>query len=241
MLDGTSHLLLSIPPDAGGDPVLALHGASLAALVRDSGLEWVGYLSTTGVYGDTGGDWVDETTPPQPSGARQRQRLVAEQGWLELWKQAAVPVHIFRLAGIYGPGRSAIDAVRAGTARRIDKPDLLFSRIHVNDIVQVLRASMARPRPGAVYNVCDDEPAPGAAVVEHACALLGMTPPPLLPLEAAGLSPMAASFYTDSRRVRNRLIKQELGVALRYPDFRQGLAAILEAARMHPEKLLTEY
>jgi nucleoside-diphosphate-sugar epimerase len=138
-----------------------------------------------------------------------------------------VPVHIFRLAAIYGPGRSAFDALRAGTAKRIDKPGQVFSRIHVEDLASVLIASMGRPRPGAVYNVCDDDPAPPAAVVAHAAELLGVEPPPLVPLEAAGLSPMARSFYDDNKRVANRLVKTELGVSPRYPDFRAGLAAIL--------------
>ncbi len=138
-----------------------------------------------------------------------------------------MPVHIFRLAGIYGPGRSALDALRAGTARRIDKPGQVFSRIHVEDLASVLMASMKQPRPGAVYNVCDDDPAPAEAVVACAAKLLGMPPPPLVPLEAAGLSPMARSFFDDNKRVANRLIKTELGIRLRYPDFRAGLAAIL--------------
>ncbi len=138
-----------------------------------------------------------------------------------------MPVHIFRLAAIYGPGRSAFDALRAGTARRIDKPAQVFSRIHVEDLASVLIASMEQPRPGAVYNVCDDDPAPPAAVVAHAAQLLGIEPPPLVPLDAAGLSPMARSFYDDNKRVANRLLKTELGVTLRYPDYRTGLAAIL--------------
>ena len=222
-LAGISHILLSIPPDVAGDPVLAAHGDDIAAM---QGLCWVGYLSTTGVYGDRGGDWVDETSALLPTGERGCRRVAVEQGWLELWRSRGVPVHIFRLAGIYGPGRSAFDAVRAGTAKRIDKPGQVFSRIHVDDLVSVLIASIGRPRPGAVYNVGDDDPAPPAAVVAHAAALLGVPAPPLVPLDAAGLSPLARSFYEDSKRVSNALIKSELGVALRYPDFRAGLAAI---------------
>jgi nucleoside-diphosphate-sugar epimerase len=217
-------MLVSVPPDAAGDPVLAIHGQDIAAT---SGLSWLGYLSTTGVYGDRDGGWVDENAPLLPTGERGRRRRAAEQGWLDLWRDRGVPVHIFRLAAIYGPGRSAFDALRAGTAKRIDKPGQVFSRIHVEDLASVLIASMARPRPGAVYNVCDDDPAPPAAVVAHAAELLGVEPPPLVPLDAAGLSPMALSFYDDNKRVANRLIKTELGVALRYPDFRTGLAAIL--------------
>jgi nucleoside-diphosphate-sugar epimerase len=223
-LDGVTHLLVSVPPDAAGDPVLALHGGDIATL---AGLSWLGYLSTTGVYGDRGGGWVDETAELLPTGERGRRRVSAEQGWLGPWHDRGVPVHIFRLAAIYGPGRSAFNALRAGTATRIDKPGHVFSRIHVEDLASVLIASMGRSRPGAVYNVCDDDPAPPAAVVAHAAELLGIKPPPLVPLGAAGLSPMARSFYDDNKRVANRLIKTELGVTLRYPDYRTGLAAIL--------------
>ena len=224
-LNRVTHLLVSIPPDAAGDPVLALHGKDIATLAGR--LSWLGYLSTTGVYGDRGGGWVDETAELLPTGERGRRRVTAEQGWLELWHDRGMPVHIFRLAAIYGPGRSAFDALRAGTAKRIDKPGQVFSRIHVEDLANVLIASMERPRPGAVYNVCDDDPAPPEAVVANAAELLGLAPPPLVPLEAAGLSPMARSFYDDNKRVANRLIKTELGVSLRYPDYRIGLAAIL--------------
>jgi nucleoside-diphosphate-sugar epimerase len=223
-LNGVTHLLVSVPPDAAGDPVLALHGGDIARL---AGLSWLGYLSTTGVYGDRGGGWVDETAELLPTGERGRRRAAAEQGWLGLRHDHGVPVHIFRLAAIYGPGRSAFDALRAGTAKRIEKPGQVFSRIHVEDLASVLIASMERPRPGSVYNACDDDPAPPAAVVAYAAELLGIKPPPLVPVEAARLSPMARSFYDDNKRVANRLIKTELGVSLRYPDFRAGLAAIL--------------
>ena len=224
-LAGTTHLLAGIPPDDGGDVVLGLYGEAVAALASgtDATLDWVGYLSTTGVYGDTGGAWVNETAPLRPSGGRQHRRVEAEAAWLSLWFQHQVPVHIFRLAGIYGPGRSALDQVRAGTARRIDKPGQVFSRIHVDDVAGVLLASMARPHPGAVYNVCDDRPAPAPEVVAWACRLLGVTSPPMTPWAEAVLSPMAASFYEDNRRVRNDRIKEELGVTLRYPDFESGL------------------
>jgi nucleoside-diphosphate-sugar epimerase len=226
ILNGVTHVLVSAPPDPAGDPVLARHGDDIAAI---SGLSWLGYLSTTGVYGDRGGGWVDETVPLRPTGERGRRRVVAEQGWLGLWRDRGVPIHIFRLAGIYGPGRSAFDALRAGTAKRIDKPGQVFSRIHVEDVASILLASMGRPRPGAVYNVCDDDPAPPAVVIAHAAKLLGVEPPPLVPLDRADLSPMARSFYDDNKRVFNRLIKTELGVSLRYPDFRAGLTAILAA------------
>jgi len=153
--------------------------------------------------------------------------IAAEQGWLDLWRDCGGPIHIFRLAAIYGSGRSAFDALRTGTAKRIDKPGQVFSRIHVEDLASMLIASMERPRPGAIYNVCDDDPAPPETVVAYAAELLGMEPPPLVPLEAARLSPMARSFYNDNKRVANHLIKTELGVTLRYPDYRTGLAAIL--------------
>jgi nucleoside-diphosphate-sugar epimerase len=229
---GVSHILVSIPPDAlgppegSGDPALDRHADDIAAL---PGLAWLGYLSTTGVYGDRAGGWVDENSELRPSGPRGRRRVAAEAGWQGLWRRRGVPVHIFRLAAIYGPGRGAFDALRAGTARRIAKPGQVFSRIHVDDLAGVLAASIARPRPGAVYNVCDDEPAAPEAVVAHAASLLGLPGPPLVPFEAAGLSPMARSFYDDNKRVRNALIKKELGVRLRYPNYRAGLAAILAA------------
>jgi len=231
-INGVTRVLVSVPPDASGDPVLDTHGGDISALSR---LAWLGYLSTTGVYGDRGGGWVDETAAFQPSGERGRRRVKAEQGWLELWRDRGLPVHVFRLAAIYGPGRSPFDALRAGTARRVDKPGQVFSRIHVDDLAQVLAASMRKPRPGAIYNVCDDDPAAPEAVVAHAAALLGVPAPPLVPLAEAGLSAMALSFYDDNKRVRNGLIKRELGVALRYPDYRAGLAAILAEASDLPK------
>jgi nucleoside-diphosphate-sugar epimerase len=224
---GVTHILVSIPPDAAGDPVLAAHAADIAGLTRR--LAWLGYLSTTGVYGTRDGGWVDETSELRPTGSRGRARVAAEAAWLALQRERGVPVHIFRLPGIYGPGRSAFDALRAGTARRIDAGSQVFSRIHVDDIAGVLRASIARPRCGAVYNVCDDEPAPQEAVVAHAARLLDMAPPSLVSLAAAELSPMARSFYADDKRVSNALVKRELGVALAYPSYREGLAAILAA------------
>jgi nucleoside-diphosphate-sugar epimerase len=204
--------------------VLAVHTEDIAEI---KGLRWLGYLSTTGVYGDRGGGWVDETAALSPSGERGRRRVAAEAGWLDLWRRHGAPVHIFRLAAIYGPGRSPFDALRAATAKRIDKPGQVFSRIHVEDLACVLAASLGLPRPGTVYNVCDDDPAAPEAVVAYAAGLLGMPAPPLAPFEAAELSPMARSFYDDNKRVSNRLIKSELGVILRYPDYRSGLAAIL--------------
>ncbi|MBV9826647.1 MAG: SDR family oxidoreductase [Alphaproteobacteria bacterium] len=219
-----THILVSVPPDTAGDPVLDSHGADIAAL---PGLRWLGYLSTTGVYGNRDGGWVDESDALRPSGERGRRRVAAETGWLDLWRNAAVPVHVFRLAAIYGAGRSSFDALRAGTAKRIDKPGQVFSRIHVEDLASTLAASIKRPRPGAIYNVCDDDPAPPASVVEHAAALLGIAPPPLMPFAVTELSPMARSFYDDNKRVSNALIKRELGHVLRYRSYRDGLAAIL--------------
>jgi nucleoside-diphosphate-sugar epimerase len=227
--------LASVPPDEDGDAVLDRHGAEIAAWAASGaaggGLAWAGYLSTTGVYGDRRGDWVDEDSALEPTGPRGLRRAAAERGWLDLHESHGLPVHIFRLAGIYGPGRSALDQVRAGTAKRIDKPGQVFSRIHVDDIAAVLEASIARPNPGRAYNVCDDNPAPPAEVVAEACALLGREPPPLVPYEAAALSAMARSFYRDNKRVSNRRIKEELGVTLAYPDYQAGLAAVLAAEK----------
>jgi len=227
-LAGTTHILSSVPPDAEGDPVLDCHGADIARL---PGLAWAGYLSTTGVYGDRGGGWVDEDSALEPTGDRGRRRLAAERAWLALRRDHGVPVHLFRLAGIYGPGRNALESLRAGTARRIDKPGQVFSRIHVEDIATALEASIARPNPGRAYNLCDDDPAPPEEVIAHACALLGVEPPPLIPFEAAELSPMARSFYRDNKRVSNRRIKDELGVELAYPDYKAGLKALLATGR----------
>ena len=230
-LASVTDILVSIPPDAGGDPVLRQFAPILRTLPC---LRWLGYLSTTGVYGDTGGALVDETAPLRPTSRRGEQRVRAERQWLDEAEAHGLPVHVFRLAGIYGPGRSALDQVRAGTARRVDRPNHLFSRIHVADIARVLRASMARPDPGRIYNVCDDEAAAPSDVIAHACALLGVAPPALVPFAtaAASMSPMALSFWRDNRRVDNRRIKRELGVSLGYPTYREGLRAILDAERV---------
>jgi len=225
LLADATHLLSSVPPDDHGDPVLDLHGEDIAAA---SGLRWIGYLSTTGVYGDRAGGWVDEEAPLLPTGERGRRRVAAEAQWLDLRRRHGSPVHVFRLAGIYGPGRNALDAVRSGGAQRIVKPGQVFSRIHVTDIARVLRASMAKPEPGAIYNVCDDDPAPPADVIAFACDLLGVPPPPAVSLEQAKLSEMALSFYADSKRVSNRRIKEKLRVKLLYPSYRDGLAALLK-------------
>lgn len=225
-LAGTTHLLVSIAPDQEGDPVLDRHVADLAAL---PGLQWIGYLSTTGVYGDWQGAEVDEISDLRGAKGRNRRRIAAEAAWFALHAEQGLPVHVFRLAGIYGPGRSALDQVRAGRARCIDKPGHLFSRIHVEDIARVLLASIALPNPGRVYNVCDDEPAPAAEVTAYACKLLGVEPPSPIALEEAEMSPMALSFWQDNRLVSNRRLHEELGVTLAYPNYRAGLEAILAA------------
>jgi nucleoside-diphosphate-sugar epimerase len=229
VLAGATHILISIAPADDGDVVLRHHGRDIAALASAApGLGWLGYLSTTGVYGDRGGGWVDETSALSPSGARGQRRMEAEAGWLDLMRSDEVPVHIFRLAGIYGPGRGALEQARSGKAKRIRKAGQVFSRIHVDDIAAVLMASMARLNAGAVYNVCDDEPAPGDEVLAFACDLLGLDPPPVVEFEKAELSEMARSFYGDNKRVSNQRIKSELGVSLRYPDYKQGLGALAE-------------
>ncbi len=224
-LDGATHVLVSIPPDASGDPVLRHHARDLA----QARPRWIGYLSTTGVYGDRGGGWVDEGSALRPTAERTRRRVQAELQWLRFGDRAGVPVHVFRLAGIYGPGRSVLDELRAGRARCIDKPGHLFSRIHVDDIAMVLTAAMARPNAGDIFNVCDDEPAAQAEVVAFGASLLGMDPPPLVPFADAGLSEMARTFWADDKRVRNDRLKRALGVTLTYPTYREGLRAVLAA------------
>ncbi len=218
-LDDATHLLISAGPDADGDPVLR----ELRDEIAKRKFEWVGYLSTTGVYGDHQGGWVDEDTPLHPSTRRGQWRVAAETAWMEM----DLPLHIFRLAGIYGPGRGPFSKVRAGTARRIIKEGQVFSRIHVEDIAQVLAASIARPNAGAVYNLCDDDPAPPQDVIGYAAELLGVPLPEAVAFEDADMTPMARSFYAESKRVRNVRIKDELGVVLKYPNYRVGLQALL--------------
>lgn len=230
-LAGVTHIVASIPPGDAGDPALRLHADALAAL--DS-LEWAGYLSTTGVYGNHDGAWVDETTPTAPTAARSKCRVQAEQAWLEWGRQAGKPVQVFRLAGIYGVCRSALDRVQAPAAQSIIKPGHAMGRIHAVDIVRIVRAGMAHPQAGPVFNCADDEPAPTADVHAFAAKLLGIPPPPEVPFEQADLSPMARSFYADNRRVRNERIKRELGVRLLYPTYREGLAAIQKATVPRP-------
>ncbi|WP_371155931.1 SDR family oxidoreductase [Jannaschia sp. 2305UL9-9] len=224
-LSRATHVLTSAAPGEAGDPVLSTYGDALRRGLRPD--QWVGYLSTTGVYGDHGGAWVDEGTALTPSTRRGQMRVDAEAAWRALADQTGAALHLFRLAGIYGPGRGPFAKVRAGTARRIVKPGQVFSRIHVDDIAQVLAASIRRPNPGAVYNLCDDDPAPPEDVIGHAAALLGLPVPPSEDFASADMTPMARSFYAESKKVRNDRIKDELGVRLAYPDYRAGLAALM--------------
>lgn len=218
-------ILVSVAPEDTGDPVLAAFGEQISRARP----RWLGYLSTTGVYGDQGGGWVDEGSELTPATSRGRLRVAAEAEWQDLATRHQIPLHIFRLAGIYGPGRGPFAKLRNGTARRIIKQGQVFSRIHVEDIAQVLFASIDAPAPGAIYNLCDDEPAPPQDVIAYAAEMLGMPIPAAVEFSAAGLGPMAQSFYAESKRVRNDRIKHELGIKLRYPDYRSGLAAILAA------------
>jgi nucleoside-diphosphate-sugar epimerase len=220
--DSVTHVISSVPPGAG-DPVIAKFGAQLV----QRSFDWVAYLSTTGVYGDHQGRLVDEDFPLTPNTERGEKRVTAEGQWLRLYHDHGVPVHVFRLAGIYGPGRNQILTVRDGTAKRVIKAGQVFSRIHVEDIAGVLLASMARPNPGRVYNVADDEPCPPQDVVAYAARLLGVEPPPEIPFEDAELTPMARSFFADSKRVSNARIKQELAYAFKYPNYRVGLKSLL--------------
>ncbi len=219
-----THLLTSVAPDEAGDPVLRSLGEEVARAAPR--LAWAGYLSTTGVYGDRQGGWVDEGSDLRPATARGRARVEAEAAWRAV---PGLPLHVFRLAGIYGPGRGPFEKVRQGAARRVVKEGQWFSRIHVEDIAQVLLASIARPNPGVTYNVCDDDPAPPQDVIAEAARLLGLPAPPEEPFAEAEMTPMARSFYAESKRVRNDRIKEELGVRLLHPDYRTGLASLLAA------------
>lgn len=225
LLDGVTHVVVSVPPGKTGDPVLKCHGDDLGA--RAAHIRWLAYLSTTGVYGDRQGGWVDETSALEPSTARGHARLTAETGWLQLWRDTGLAVHLFRLAGIYGPGRNQLQSLKSGKARRIVKPGQVFSRIHVADIAGILCASVEKPDPGSAYNVCDDEAAPPQDVVAYAADLLGIEPPPEIAFEDADLSDMAKSFYAESKRVSNDKVKTELGYRFAYPTYRQGLKALL--------------
>ncbi len=222
-----SAILITAPPGPTGCPGLP---AIVPSLARTHAFpDWIGYLSTTGVYGDRDGGWVFEDSPlsaQSPEGAR---RVGAERDWLEVGRGMGLTVTVFRLPGIYGPGRSAFDRLREGQARRIVKPGQVFSRIHVEDLAAGLAASIARPRPGAAYNLCDDEPAPPQDVIAHAAALLGVAPPPEIAFDSADLPPASRRFYAENKRVSNARAKAELGWRPVYPSYREGLAAILAA------------
>jgi len=229
---GVTHVLSSIPPDADGDPVLRTLGRDLCR--QAARLRWAGYLSTVGVYGDHGGAWVDETSPCQPVSERGRRRLEAEEGWMALYRDCGLPLHIFRLPGIYGPGRSPLDKARDRVRKAlVVKPGQVFSRIHVEDLAEALHRSLAMPTPGEIYNVTDDEPAPPHEVALFAHELLGLEPPPLKPFAEAAkdMTPMARSFYGESKRVLSRKIRERLGWRPQYPTYREGLRAILAAER----------
>jgi nucleoside-diphosphate-sugar epimerase len=227
-LGSATHVLSSVPPGEFGDPVLIHHADEIA---RAPALRWIGYLSTVGVYGDHKGGWVDETTPPKPVSERSRRRADAEAAWLALGASAGKDVQIFRLAGIYGPKRSAIDRLREGTAQRIVKPGQVFNRIHVEDIAEVLIAAIEGRGTHQIYNVADDEPAPPQDVIAYAAQLLHMPPPPEIAFKDADLPLMAKSFYVENKRVSNARLHHDLGLELKFPSYRQGLRAILAAGR----------
>ncbi len=228
-LAAATHLLVSAPPGADGDPAFRSSLDPLRKAARS--IRWAAYLSTTGVYGDRAGEWVDETSALTPTNERSKWRVAAEQGWLSLHQHHGLPIGVFRLAGIYGPGRNQIRSLLDGTARRIVKPGQLFSRIHVDDIAGALLASMGKIEGGEVFNVCDDEPAPPQDVIVYAAELLGIAPPPAEAFATAQLSPMARSFYNDSKRVSNAKLKAELAYHFRYPTYREGLQALLPLER----------
>jgi nucleoside-diphosphate-sugar epimerase len=221
-------VLISAPPDERGDPVLRTGGEYL---IRARRLRSIVYLSTIGVYGDRGGAWVDEDTPALPGAERSRERLAAEQAWLEFGARRDIAVAILRLAGIYGPGQNALVQVASGKARRIVKPGQVFNRIHVGDIAQAIDAAFTRGTSG-IFNVADDEPSPQGHPLVFAARLMGVDPPPEIPFAQAALSmsPMALSFWQECRRVKNDKLKRELGVRLHYPTYREGLRALFSAS-----------
>ena len=222
-IKNATHILLSIPPNIDGDPVFLEYGNTIAS---SKNLKWIGYLSTTGVYGDHRGGWVDENTPLKPTTERGIKRVLAERQWLELAKESSLPLNIFRLAGIYGLGRGPFSKVLAGTAKRIIKKGQVFSRIHVDDIAQILLASINKPNLTGVYNVCDDLSAPPEDVLSYAAELLKKEIPPEIDFLDADMSEMARSFYAESKRVHNKKIKTDLGVVLKYVNYKEGLNAL---------------
>lgn len=217
-----THVIVSIAPGKDGDRVIAQHGADIRAAQN---LRWIGYLSTVGVYGNYGGAWVSERTTPHPRPGRSTVRLAAEKAWQALAAGRDIPLATFRIAGIYGPGRNALKSIADGKARRIVKPGQVFNRIHVDDIAATLAAAVEKNATG-IFNLTDDEPAPPQDVVAAAAELMGVAPPPEVPFAEADLSPMGRSFYGENKRVLNRRIRDELGVALSYPTYRDGLAAL---------------
>jgi nucleoside-diphosphate-sugar epimerase len=218
-LEKASSVLISIPPQCEGDILVPVVRDALSSF---SHLKWIGYLSSTSVYGDHQGAWVDENSPTHPTTPQGIARLHAEHQWLDL----DLPLHIFRLAGIYGPGRNVLIDLKAGKAQRILKEGLVFSRIHVADIAQALQASIETPNPGRIYNVADNCPAPTHEVVAYGAELLGIEPPPLVPYESATLTPMGHSFYQESKRVRNQRLLKELVPSLLFPSYQEGLRAV---------------
>ena len=224
-INAATHLLSSVAPTDKGDPVLNALAPQIAAVPN---LRWIGYLSTTAVYGDHKGGWVDEDTPLAPTTRRGQLRVTAEAAWLAFAQKQILTLNIFRLAGIYGPGRGPFAKVQSGTARRIIKPDQVFSRIHVQDIAQAVAAAMAHRAPGAIYNVCDDLAAPPEDVIAFAADLLNAPIPRAEAWETAEMTLMARSFYAESKRVANKRIKSELGITLKYPDYKSGLRALLK-------------
>jgi nucleoside-diphosphate-sugar epimerase len=226
LLAGTTHVLVSVPPDIEGDPVLRHFREDIASLTE---LAWIGYLSTVGVYGDWHGQWVDETSPPRPISERSLRRLHAERAWAQFGRETGRRVETFRLAGIYGPGRSAIDTLKAGTARRIVKPGQVFNRIHVDDIAKVLAAAIDKSTGHSIYNVSDDEPAPPQDVLAYAAELLRLPMPPEVSFDKTAPTGMAATFWAENKRVSNARIKRELSIDLLYPTYREGLRALAAA------------
>ena len=219
-----THILVSAAPGTSGDPILE----RIEHVRRDlSRLEWIGYLSTVGVYGNHDGAWVDEETPPQPSSERGKRRLRAENDWHRFGQQHAVKVQVFRLPGIYGPGRSIFERLQAGTARRIIKPGQVFNRMHVDDIAGALeRAMNATAIVTPTFNLTDDLPGPPQDAIVYAAQLMGIEPPPEVAFETADMTAMARSFYGENKRVCNARMKRELGFQPRYASYKEGLAAI---------------
>tara|TARA_Y100001936_G_C16093723_1_gene689330 strand:+ start:12342 stop:13238 length:897 start_codon:yes stop_codon:yes gene_type:complete len=225
-ISDATHLLISIPPQISGDVVLKNFSSDIA---KNKNLEWIGYISSTGVYGDTQGKWVDESSPLQPSTELNERRVKSELAWLKMARENGCPVMVFRCVGIYGPGRNLLISAQQDRARRIDKPGLVFSRIHVADLAQTLEASIKNPKPGEIYNVCDDKPAPPSEAVEYAFKLLKISPPPLIHFDSADLPEVVRGFYKNCKRVSNKKIKEELGVKLKYPNYRSGLDSIFRS------------